>query len=119
MWRKLPTFSHQQIEQSRQVRKVSRYQHIARFRDEPVAHRRWRIARLEIADRAEVRERVARPPAGLGGLPRTQLAAVPDDGRLRAVRGELRGQTLHRDETVSRQRPARIDLGSDRFSVMN
>ena len=78
-----------------------------------------RIGRLEAADRGELCQRVTQAQEGLGGLPRAELAAVPDDFGLHTTRSRRSRQPLGMDSALGRQRPLRLDFRADRLGVMH
>jgi len=94
-------------------------QNVARFADEPIANPPWRVTRLQVARRAELRERIARTPEGFSGLLRSKLAAVPDDGRMNATASGLIREKINRRASNERQWSLRVDLRSDGVTVMN
>jgi hypothetical protein len=98
---------------------MSRDRDISRFAAQTIANPLRRIVRLQIAGRREFRERVARAPDRFRRLLRAQLAAVPHDRRPGVIRGGASGDALDACDPSRRQRPARVDLGADRFPVMS
>lgn len=94
-------------------------QNVARFTDETIANPRGRVAGLQVARRGELREWIARTPEGFGGLLRSQLAAVPDDGGTNAATGDLTGEQIDRRTSNRRQWSLRVDFRSDGVTVMN
>ena len=110
---------HQERQQSRQMRVVSGDQDVARFAAQAIAQPRGWIFRLQISRRGELREGIARTPKRFSRLLRPQLAAVPHDGRFdTARRGELR-ETIDRFASPWRQRPARIDVRTNCFTMVD
>ena len=77
------------------------------------------IVRLQAARRRKRRQRVARAPEQLGGLPRAQLPAVPDLIGPQPRLGRLGRQPRRSRAPRLRQGTHRIDLGADRVGVMN
>jgi len=101
------------------MRIVPRNQDVAGFPLEPIGHPPGRILRLQIARRRKFRQRVAGAPEPLGCLTRTKLSTVPDDGRVGAAKGGIRGQTFDSRPPDERKRPERIDFPADRLTVMS
>ena len=119
MARKFVGASEQQSNQPRQVREVSGDRDVSCFATQTIADPLRRIVGLDITDRSELRQRVARAAEHLGRLFRAQLAAVPDDVRLRAEGGGFRGNASRAGEADCGQRPARVLVRADRNAVMH
>src|SRR4051812_36455890 len=85
----------QQREQTRKMRIVAGDQEIAGFTTKAITHVRRLIGGLQIRGGRELRQCVAGAPERLRGLPRAQLAAVPDSGRAYASCSGFR-RTLRR-----------------------
>ena len=64
---------------------MSGNRHVARFRAQAIANPFGRIVGLDITDRSELSQRIARAPEYLCRLLRAQLAAVPHDVRPRTA----------------------------------
>ena len=106
-------------QQSGKVREVSGDENVAGSTAETIVNPpRW-VVRLKVARRREVGQGVARPPECFRRLFRAELAAVPDDGRLGAVFCSARGERFDGFPALIRQRPPRVDLGTNGFTVVN
>ena len=109
----------EQREETGQVWKVSGDRDISRFTPETIADPLRRIIGLQVARGREFGERVARAPHCFRRLLRAQLAAVPHDRRLRAVRRGAGGDSLDACDSRRRQRPSCVDLRADSVAVMD
>jgi hypothetical protein len=101
------------------VREVAREQHVARLGAETIAHPLRRIVGLKIFRRGEFRKRIARAPEFLRGFLRAELSAVPHDGRPSAAARRLRRNPHDVRPSGLRQRTTSVDVGADRFTVMD
>ena len=101
------------------VRHVSHQQQVARLAGEPVRQNVGRVGRLQAAHHREGGQRIARQAERLAGLPRPQLAAVPDLHRGYAARSRLLRKPPDRRATGRGQRPLRVDARVRRLAVMN
>jgi hypothetical protein len=106
-------------EQTGQMWKMSGDQDVARFTRQAIAHPRRRIGGLQIACRRKLGQRVARTPEGLGSLLRSEFSAVPDDIGMNAAFCGKRRQSIDGGLADWRERPARIDLGTNSVAVVN
>ena len=106
-------------EQPRQVREVAGDQDVPRFAAQTVPDPLGPIRGLEILRSREFRQRVARAPEGLRRLARAQFPAVPHDEGPGTPRSRGRCDTIGLGHSDGRQRPAGVDLGVDRVSVMD
>jgi hypothetical protein len=111
----------QQMREPRDVRHVTGDEDVAAgFRSrELITHPLGRIVRLEPSNRLELRKRRARAQKRFAGLARPHLPAVPDCGRRELLirrEGRELGSLI---PSESRQRPLRIDVGSDSIRVVN
>ena len=119
MRRELFGATEQQRDQPRQMREMSRDRDVPRFAAQAIANPvRW-IVRLDITDRAELRQRIARAPERLGRLLRAELPAVPDGVGMGAARRRGSRDVLSLFTSARRERAARIDLRPQRVGVMN
>ena len=109
----------EQREEPEKVWKVSGDRDVSRFAAETIADPLRRIIGLKIPRRREFSQRVARVPHRLGRLLRAELAAVPYDAWLRAVRGGASGNALDACDARRRQWPPCVDLRGDSVAVMN
>ena len=100
------------------MRHVTDHHHLAGFRKQAVGDPRWRVVRQQPARGGELRERIARVPVRVGGLARAQLAAVPDDVRLRVTCSRFACQFLHLLLSPGRERPHRVLVGSHGVAVV-
>ena len=101
------------------MRIVTRDQDVMRLATEAILDPLGRVVRLEVARRGERREGVANAPERLGCLPRAKLSTVPHHYRTRAARCRVGGEALNFCAPSFGQRPARIDIRSDRVAMMN
>ena len=109
----------QEIEQALEVWEVSGDQDVTGLASQPIADPGRRIVRLEIGRRFEFGERVASAPECLSGLAGAKLAAVPHDVWSRAAGRRFVCRVHGLRFSTRGQRPARVDLGADRFGMMN
>jgi hypothetical protein len=94
-------------------------QDVTRLATQAVADPFGRVIGLEVARRRERRERVANPPECLRGLAGAKFPAVPYHDRPRTARLRFGGQPRNLRASSFGERPARIDIRSDRVAVMN
>ncbi len=109
----------EQREQAGQVRKVAGDQDVTTFVAQPIANPRGWVVGLQIASGRELRERVACAPERFRCLPGAELAAVPDDDRFDAPPSGFIGEPIDAIAPGRRERPLRIDFGSNRLTVVN
>lgn len=100
------------------MREVPGDQHIVGLARQSIADPLGGVVGLQITRGGKSRERIARAPVRLGGLPRAQLAAVPDDRGSRAAPRRFGGEGGDVVFTAGRQRAAGVDLRPDRLTVM-
>ena len=101
------------------MREMASDQHVAIHGSQAVANPPREIVGLQIASGGKLRQRIARAPKRFGGLPRAQLAAVPDDCGLRAARSRLGRYSRDVAVPALRKWPTRVDLRADRVTVMD
>jgi hypothetical protein len=101
------------------MREVAGNENVARLSFQAIADPLRRIVRLQIPGRGEFGRRVARLSKQFSGLPRAQLAAVPDDRRSNAARCNVCGKLFDLGAALRRQRPPGIHVGPHRLTVMN
>ena len=101
------------------MQKVSGDQDVARLAAESIVDARRRIVRLQIGRCREFGQRVADTPERLGRLTSPELAAVPDESGTGAASRGLIGRTRGLGLAKRGQRPARIDLRTDRVGVVD
>jgi hypothetical protein len=101
------------------MRIVTGDQDVARLAAETVAHPIRGIAGLQVPRRRKLREWITGAPERFSRLPRAKLAAVPDDGGPGASCGDGGGEPFDIVPPALRERPPRIDVGSDRLCVVN
>ena len=111
--------SQQQRQQPWKVGKVSRNQDVSSLAREPIAHSERRIVWLQICGRREFGQRVTGSPERLRGLAGAQLAAMPYDGGARASSRCFAGEACGVHFAALGKRPTRVDLGPDRFGMVN
>ena len=92
---------------------------VGRFATQAITNPLRRIFGLQISRRAEGRQRITGTPEFLGRLSRSKLPAVPDDFGARTSSRGRSGQLHYRFAPRRRQWAARIDFGSDRFTVVH
>jgi hypothetical protein len=112
-------FPDKQRKEPGQLRKMADDENVSRFADETIAHPPGRVAGLQITGGGKFRERIARAPERFGGLFRSQLSAVPDDGRADAAAGGFAREKVHGRPSDRRQWALGINFRSDRIAVMN
>ena len=99
--------------------------HVADQHDVPlitfngIPHPQRRIVGLKTARGGQLCERVTGAPHGFGSLAGPQLAAVPDDFRLRAASVSAPGEIVGVHTAFERQWPLGIDERVGGLSMMN
>jgi hypothetical protein len=108
-----------QGQQPRQMREMAGDEDVTRLAAKPIAHPQGGVSRLKVTCGGKLRQRVARAPADLSGLPGAQLAAVPHDARTRAAPSGIGSNTLDAGQTFLGQGPARVDRLANSFAVVD